>query len=143
MNLDKMIAVSGESQLMKLVTTKNNGLILLNPITGKTKFYSVRLHQFTPLETVGIYTPTDTIDIKEIFARMKTKLNELPPPSVKSENKVLTDYFAEIMPEYDRERVYPSDIKKVIRWFGYLNESGYLEIAGESSETSQRDDSEE
>ena len=143
MNLDKMIAVSGESQLMKLVTTKNNGLILLNPITGKTKFYSVRLHQFTPLETVGIYTPTDTVDIKDIFARMKNKMNELAPPSVKSDNKVLMAYFSEIMPEYDRERVYPSDVKKIIRWFGYLNESGYLDSDTDTSGRANTEDSEE
>lgn len=141
MNLDKMIAVSGESQLMKLVATKNNGLILLNPVTGKTKFYSVRLHQFTPLDTVGIYTPTDTVDIKEIFARMKSRIDDLPPPAVKSENKILMEYFSQIMPEYDRDRVYPSDVKKVIRWFGYLNESGYLETASASSPNV--DDSEE
>lgn len=141
MKLDKMIAVSGESQLMKLVATRNNGLILLNPVTGKTKFYSVRLHQFTPLDTVGIYTPTDTIDIKEIFARMKSRINDLPPPAVKSDNKVLMEYFSQIMPEYDRDRVYPSDVKKIIRWFGYLNESGYLET--ESSSSPNVDDSEE
>lgn len=141
MKLDKMIAVSGESQLMKLVATKNNGLVLLNPVTGKTKFYSVRLHQFTPLDTVGIYTPTDTIDIKEIFARMKSRINDLPPPAAKSDNKVLMEYFSQIMPEYDRDRVYPSDVKKIIRWFGYLNESGYLET--DTSSSPCVDDSEE
>lgn len=141
MKLDKMIAVSGESQLMKLVATKNNGLVLLNPVTGKTKFYSVRLHQFTPLDTVGIYTPTDTIDIKEIFARMKSRINDLPPPAAKSDNKVLMEYFSQIMPEYDRDRVYPSDVKKIIRWFGYLNESGYLET--DTSSSHYVDDSEE
>jgi hypothetical protein len=126
MKLEKIISVSGESQLMKLVTTKNNGLVLQDPITGKVKFYSVRKHQFTPLETVGIYTDTDTADMKTVFGSIIDKAAEHPLPNPKSDNDTLRDWFANILPEYDRSRVYPGDIKKVIKWYNFLSAHDYL-----------------
>jgi hypothetical protein len=131
MKLEKIIAVSGESQLMKLVTTKNNGLVLQNPITGKVKFYSVRKHQFTPLETVGIYTDTDTADMKTVFGNMIAKSTEHPAPEPKSDHDTLKEWFGHILPEYDRNRVYPGDIKKVIKWYNFLNSHGYLTSSDE------------
>lgn len=127
MKLKNIIAVSGSPNLTSLVATKNNGLILKDLKTEKTNFYSVRTHQFTPLETVGIYTMTDTVDLKEVFKSIKSKSDETPIISPKSAPEDLNKYFAIILPEYDRERVYPSDIKKVIRWYSELNELGYLD----------------
>lgn len=126
MRLKNMIAVSGHPTLMTLVSTRNNGLILKDPSTSKTNFFSVRSHQFTPLETVGIYTMTDTIELKDVFKIMLEKISDNPPVAPKSSNPELMAYFASILPDFDRDRVYPGDVKKVIKWFNNLNELGLL-----------------
>jgi hypothetical protein len=131
MKLKNVIAVSGHPSLMELVSTRNNGLILKDPITKKSSFFSMRIHQFTPLETVGIYTMIDTIELKEVFKRMLDRKDDLPPISPKATPLELSKYFGEIVPEYDRERVYANDIKKVIKWFNTLNEIGYLSMTDE------------
>lgn len=127
MKLKNIIAVSGLANLTELVATKNSGLILKDLNTKKTNFYTVRKFQFTPLETVGIYTMTDTIDLKVVFKTIKDKMEEIPIIPSKSTPKELAEYFSNILPDFDRDKVYPSDIKKVIRWFVELNELGYLE----------------
>jgi hypothetical protein len=131
MKLKNMIAVSGHPTLMSLVSTRNNGLILKDPSTGKTNFFSVRSHQFTPLETVGIYTMTDTVELKDVFIKMLENINSNPPISPKSTNTELMTYFAQILPDFDKDRVYPGDVKKVIKWFNSLNELGLLSPSDE------------
>ncbi len=126
MKLKNIIAVSGHPVLMKLVSSRNNGLILKDPTSGKTNFFSVRSHQFTPLETVGIYTMSDTIELNIVFGKMLEQLSTNPPISPKSANPELMNYFASVIPDFDRDRVYPGDVKKVIKWFNSLNELGYL-----------------
>lgn len=126
MRLKNIVAVSGEAGLFELVSTKNNGLILKNPKNGKTGFYSMRKHQFTPLESVGIYTMTDTVDIKDIFEAMLAKEPELPVVSHKESGSALSSYFGEILPDYDRDRVYVGDIKKVVKWYRSLEDLGFL-----------------
>jgi hypothetical protein len=126
MKLKNIIAVSGMPNLFTLVSTRNNGLILKDPTNGKTNFYSVRSHQFTPLETVGIYNSLDTTDLKTIFTEMLKQLATNPPVPTKSSNDVLLNYFGTILPDFDRSRVYPGDVKKVIKWFNNLNELGFL-----------------
>jgi hypothetical protein len=126
MNIKNIIAVSGLSGLYKLVLSKNNGLIVADPDTGKTRFCSIRQHQFTPMETVAIYTEEDTVEIATVFQAMLDQAEKNPVPSANASHTELSKYFAIIIPDYDRERVYHSDMKKVIKWYNYLNERGYL-----------------
>jgi hypothetical protein len=126
MNIKNIIAVSGLPGLFKIVSTKNNGLLVADPDTGKTKFCSVRQHQFTPMETVAIYTEDDTVAIDTVFKTMLDKQEELSVPAANAEHKELQKYFSVIIPDYDRDKVFHSDMKKVIKWFNYLNDRGYL-----------------
>lgn len=127
MSIDKMVAVSGLSGLYTLVATKSNGLLVADPDTGKTRFCSVRQHQFTPMQTVAIYTEEDTIDIKSVFKNMFDKLDTNPVPNPNAPQNELRAYFEVIIPDYDRDRVYHNDMKKVIKWFLYLNERGMIQ----------------
>ncbi len=126
MNIKNIVAISGLPGLFKLVATKNNGLLVSDPDTGKTRFCSVRQHQFTPMETVALYTDTDTTEIAVVFQTMLDKAAELPVPSPAIAHKDLQKYFEVILPDYDRDKVFHSDMKKVIKWFNFLNERGYL-----------------
>ena len=126
MNLDPYVSVSSESGLFKLVASRNNGLVLENLDNGKSKFYSVRKHQFTPLGTVAIYTLTDTTPLPDVFKAMLDKYEEMPPVSLKAENHEIEEYFENILPDYDEDRVSLKDMKKVIKWFNTLNERSLL-----------------
>lgn len=136
MNIKNIVAVSGLPGLFKLVATKNNGLIVADPDTGKTRFCSVRQHQFTPMETVAIYTEEDTVEIAKVFQSMLDHQTELAVPSANASHAELQKYFEIIIPDYDRDRVYHSDMKKVIKWFHFLNERAYLTTDPENAETS-------
>lgn len=126
MKIKNIVAVSGLAGLYKLVATKNNGLIVGDLDTGKSRFCSIRNHQFTPMETVSIYTEEDTIIIRDVFAKMLEILETYPVPAANASHKELQAYFEVIIPDYDRDKVYHSDMKKVIKWFNFLNERGYL-----------------
>ena len=131
MNLKNIVAVSGEQSLFKLVNNKNNGLILSNLDTGKVQFYSMRTYQFTPLETVGIYTMTDTVELTDIFSKMESSDLEIPPSTNKTPNNIVMEYFGQIVPDYDSDRVHGRDVKKVIKWYLKAKELGLLDQSSE------------
>ncbi len=126
MDLDKLVAVSGLSGIFKMAVNRKNGLILQNIDTGKKNFYSSRKHQFTPLESISIYTFDDGIELGLVFKAMKEQIDENPPVSHKSSKEELRGYFEKILPTYDRGQVYDSDIKRLIKWFNFLNERDLL-----------------
>jgi len=110
MKIEDIVSVSGLPGLYKIVTSRNNGLIVEDVDTQKTKFVSVRKHQFTPLGTVAIYTESDTTEINEVFKAMHAKAADgLEIPSPKGSSKDLFTYFAEILPDYDRDQVLISE----------------------------------
>lgn len=131
MNLSNVLAVSGLPGLYELAANIPNGLLLIPIEGGKSKFCSSRKHQFTPLETVAIYTWSDTAELKNVFNSMTVKIQEVPLPDLKGGRDVLNSYFEQILPEFDRERVYPNDIKKVIKWYVALEAQGYLSATDE------------
>ena len=126
MNLEPYIAVSGLGPLFKLVTSKQNGLVLESLEDGKAKFYSVRKHQFTPLGTVAVYTLGGTTPLSEVMDTMLEKLSSHPPVSVKAEKHEIEEYFETILPDYDEDKVPVRDMKKIIKWFNFLNTKGLL-----------------
>jgi len=126
MNLSNVLAVSGLPGLYELASNRPNGLFVTPIEGGKSKFCSSRKHQFTPLETVAIYTWSDTTELKNVFRSMTDKITTVPLPDLKGGKEVLNAYFEQILPEFDRERVYPNDIKKVIKWYVALEAQGYL-----------------
>ncbi len=137
MDMEKLVAVSGVSSVMKLVSTKKNGLFLEDFDTKKIRFYSSRKYNFTPLESISIYVEADddTIPLGDVLGKMKEQSDENPPADVKSSSDDLKAYFEQVLPSYNREQVYVSDIKKIIKWFNYLSERDLLVEKVESDET--------
>jgi len=127
MNLEKLVAVSKLPGIFKVVKNKNNGLIVQSLDNGKKRFVSSRSHQFTPLETISIYTEDDTAELKEVFKTMKEKVADLAPITNASSSEEAKNYFEQILPNYDKDKVYVSDIKKIAKWFTFLNNKGLLE----------------
>lgn len=128
MNLENIVAVSGLSGLFRMVANRTNGLIVEELDSGKTKFVSARKHQFSPLESIGVYTDDgETADLREVFTKMLEKIDSNPPIDSNAPPKDLHEYFGNVVPNYDRDKVYISDIKKIVKWFSILQEQGILD----------------
>jgi uncharacterized protein DUF6852/uncharacterized protein DUF5606 len=140
MNLEEYVAVSGMPGVYKMIANRNNGLIVGDLDNGKRKFAASRKHQFTPLASIGIYSGEDTEELKVVFKSMLEKYETLPPVSTSASAEEIFQYFGEILPDFDRDRVYVSDIKKVIKWFNFLNERNLLSLAEEIEETKSEEE---
>jgi hypothetical protein len=126
MNLKEIVAVSSLSGLYKMVSSRNNGIIIADLDTGKTRFAATRKYQFTPLESIAIFTESDSVELSSVFNSMLEKASSLPPVAVNSDKVDIISYFKEILPDYDRDRVHVGDMKKVIKWFNFLNDRNML-----------------
>lgn len=143
MDLKDIMSVSGMSGLYKMEAQRDNGIIVRPLEGGPRKFIPARQHMFTPLENITIYTDDpDGMALSAVFLRMKEKEGETAPVPVKSDNNALHDYFDEVIPEYDAERVYPSDIKKILKWYQALSDAG-LVVAEADDESAAAQDEEE
>lgn len=129
MNIEEFVAVGGMSGLYKMVANRSNGLIVADLDSGKRKFAPARKHQFTPLASIGIYTNDgDTAELKVVFRSMLEKIADTPPVSPNASAVELNEYFGTVLPDFDVDRVYTSDIKKVIKWFNFLNDRSLLSL---------------
>ena len=127
MNLEGIINVAGKPGLYKVVSQGNNTVIAESLADGKrTPLFSH--NQSNMLEEIGIYTYDDTKPISEIVDAIAIKENEGQALSHKSSTNQLTDYFREILADYDEERVYISDIKKVIQWYNAMQKYGLIKL---------------
>lgn len=149
MNLENLVAISGLPGVYKMTANRKNGLIVEDFDSKKRKFVSARIHQYTPLASIGIYTYEDTEALGDVFKNMKDRMTELPPVAQKAAPKEIVAYFREILPEFDEDRVHVSDMKKVIKWFTFLHERDLLQekepeaIAEEKVEAAASANSEE
>lgn len=144
MNLKKLVAVSKLSGVFRMAANRSNGLIVEHLDTGKKRFVSSRQHQFTPLETISIYTDDEeTAELKRVFGIMKEQQAENPPFPNSASSEEARKYFEKILPNYDRDRVFVSDIKKIVKWFNYLNERNMLEDTEEEPETTASEETKE
>ena len=143
MKIKGLVAVSGLPGLFKMVANRNNGLIVEDLANGKRRFASVRQHQFTPLESIGIYTNDgETSELKIVFQSMLDKLETVPMPTLSDTGDKLHLYFAQILPDYDRDRVHTGDIKKAVKWFAHLHELGYTMMEEDEDEEEEVDETE-
>jgi hypothetical protein len=132
MKLTDIVAVTGMPGLYKMVASRDNGVIVEDFDTGKRTFASVRKYQFTPLETVGIYTYKDVIDLTDVFEKLeKTKVKM---PDANAPAAELHKWFRKIVKDFDEDRVFLGDIKKVIKWYLFLKEHKLLEQGSEEEE---------
>lgn len=121
MDLSKYVAISGKAGIFRVISNKDNGLVVEDLDTGKKRFISGRIHQFTPLKTISIYTETDTEELEKVFMTIKAQQTDNPPVATKASNEDTKNWFRTILPDFDEDRVYVSDIKKIIKWFNFLD----------------------
>lgn len=120
-----MISISGKPGLYKVVAQGKNSIIVQSLVDNK-RFPAYSTDRISALEDISIYTVEDDKPLKEILADIYAKQEGKEGPSHKEDMQTLQAYFMEILPGYDEERVYPSDIKKLFQWYNLLLKAGCL-----------------
>jgi hypothetical protein len=140
--LKDILSISGQSGLFKMVSSTKNGLIVEN-IEDKKRMPAYSTSKISALEDIAIFNQEgDDMPLGEVFKSIRTKENGGPAIDHKSENQKLKSYFEEVMPTYDHNRVYASDIKKVIQWYNLLQKCNMLDILDQTEEKEETKDKE-
>ena len=140
MTISELLVVTGISGLHLMEGKRENGLIIRGLSGDKKRFASSRKHMFTPLDNITIYTDEEGLPIVDVFRRMRDSSTAIPAGG---DGKALRDYFTAIVPEHDTERVYSSDIKKVLLWFAQLKNADLLHLLDTDQEKVSSTDSED
>lgn len=125
MNLEKILSISGKPGLYALKVQTRAGFLAESLVDGKKISVSLKVN-VSLLSEISIYTYNAEKPLTEVMRNIAIKENEGPAISHKEDNATLVAYFSEILPEYDADRVYPSDIKKVLSWYNLLQSKGLV-----------------
>lgn len=125
--LKEILSISGKPGLQKLISNSSNAIIVESLIDGK-RFPAYSNSKIIALEDISIYTETEDMPLKEVFKRIYEKENGQKAISHKESSEKIITYFSEIVPEFDKDRVYTSDMKKIIQWYNLLTEKGMLDL---------------
>jgi len=120
MEYSKIIAVSGLPGLYELINSKNDGAIIRSLEDKSTRFASSRVHNFSHLESIEVYTTGENVNLVEIFEAIDKAGGSLPD---NKDNDAVKKYFEKIYPDLDFEKVYSSDLKKMIKWYDVLKKN--------------------
>ena len=125
MNLEKILAISGKPGLFALKVQTRTGFVAESLLDGKKVTVSLKSN-VSLLTEISVYTYEAEKSLAEVMSNIAKKENNGKAISHKEDNTTLSTYFREILPEYDEERVYPSDIKKILNWYNMLQERGLV-----------------
>ncbi len=133
MDLSKILSLAGKNGLFKVVSQAKNAVIVESLIDGK-RFPAFGNEKISSLEEISVFTTGDDIALKEVFKAFYVKLDGKPAIDSKSDNNTLKKFFLEMVPEFDQERVYVSDIKKMISWYNMLLQKELLDFSEKEAE---------
>jgi len=132
MSLDKILSITGKPGLYKLIAQTRTGFIAESLIDNKRLSVSIN-HNVSLLSEISVYSLTAEVPLQDVFLKIKEKENgNSTSISPKDSKDKLEEYFFDIMSDYDEDRVYPSDIKKIIQWYNMLQKNKMLDFAVES-----------
>ncbi|MDY0053447.1 MAG: DUF5606 domain-containing protein [Bacteroidales bacterium] len=134
MDLSKILSISGKPGLYLLVSQTKTGALVESLLDGKRQpaFSNERI---SSLEDISIFTLEEDIPLKKVFELIYSKENGGECISHKSDNNKIVQYMEEILPDFDRDRVYVSDMKKLFSWYNILNAKGLITIEEIKEET--------
>lgn len=133
MALKDILAISGHSGLFKFISQGRQGIIVESLADGKRTNVPTTA-KVSGLADIAIYAETGEVPLREVLLKVKNICNAEPAIDPKSDNNKLKDFFASVLPDYDRERVYVSDIKKVVLWYNQIQALNMLEMLEEEEE---------
>ncbi len=140
MSLDKILSISGKPGLFQIVTQTRNGFIAESLIDKKK--VAVNIHNnISVLSEIAVYTLSEELPLREVFLKIKDKENgQETSISHKDSKDALEEYFFNVLPDYDEDRVYASDIKKIIQWYNLLQKHDLLGTLDEEEAVSAEEE---
>lgn len=125
MSIEKILAISGKPGLYELKLQTRTGFLAESLIDGKKVSVGLRSN-VSLLSEISVYTYDGETRLSEVFVNIAKKEDNGPALSHKEDNKALLDYFRAVLPEFDEDRVYVSDIKKILNWYNMLQAKGFV-----------------
>lgn len=142
MKIDKIIAIGGKPGLYE-IKSQTKGGVIVESLQDQKRFPVNSIHNISALSDIAIYTYEEEMPLKEVFFNIYKKENGAKAIDPKSKKEALINYFSEVLPNYDDERVYPSNIKKVLQWYNTLVDAKFdFTALEEEKEDEQIEDSE-
>jgi hypothetical protein len=146
MDLSKILSISGKPGLYRHVGQSKTGIVIESLVDGK-RSSAFASEQISALNDISLYTTGEDIKLEDVFVNIFEKESGKAAISEKSSSEELKKYFEEVLPEYDKDRVYISDIKKVIKWYNILAKNEVPELTAkkeeENTEIKDKDDQKE
>ena len=127
MSLQKILAISGKPGLYELKVQTRTGFVAESLLDGKKITVGLRAN-VSLLSEIAVYTYSEEVRLAEVLKAIAEKENEGPAMSHKEDDAKLKAYFREVLPEFDEDRVYTSDIKKVLNWYNLLQPKGLVTV---------------
>ena len=138
MSLDKILSIGGKPGLFRLMTQTRTGFVAESLIDGKKVTVGFK-NNVSVLSEIAIYTLEEEIPLIEVFQKIQEKENgEKTSIKHKAEKIELEEYFFGVLPNYDEDRVYASDIKKVIQWYNLLHDQGITDFSTPEEEENEK-----
>jgi hypothetical protein len=132
MEYSKLISITGLPGLFEMLGSKTDGAIVRSLDDKTTKFVSSRVHNFSHLESIEVYTVRENVNLVEVFQAMEKSKEKLP---AENDAKAVKTYFEKVYADMDFDRVYASDMKKMVKWFNILKANQVeLKLAEEETE---------
>jgi len=125
MNLSGILAIGGKGGLFKMISSTKTGLIV-EGLQDKKRIPVYSAHQISALEEISIYTYEEDVPLNDVFEKIHNHLNGGEIISPKASKNDLLNFFKEILPDFNEEQVYASDVKKVVQWYKILNSAGMM-----------------
>lgn len=143
MSLDKVLSISGKPGLFKILTQTRNGFVV-ESLLDKKKVTVTMHNNISVLSEIAIYTLTEEVPLRKVLKNIMEKEDGKPTSISPKDSKIkLEEYFFEVLPDYDEDRVYASDIKKIMQWYNLLQQHDMLDVLEAPSEEKKASSEEE
>ena len=138
MSLEKILSIAGKPGLYQLKAQTRGGFLAQSLLDGKKISVSAR-HNVSLLSEIAIYTLTEEVPLGNVFTKISEKEKGGEAISHKSSKDELEEYFFNVLPDYDEDRVYASDIKKVVQWYNMLQKNGITDFSVTEEDASEEE----
>ena len=139
MSLEKIVAVTGKPGLFEIISQSKGGLIV-ESLIDKKRVPINAMHNVSVLNDIAIYTYEEEVPLRDVLKTIAKKHKNKEAISHKESNANLTSFFSDVLPDYDEERVYTSNIKKIVQWYNLLAKTEFdFSSIKEDSETDEEE----
>ena len=139
MDLKDILSVSGKPGLFKTIAQTKTGVIIESLTDGK-RIQAFASDKISSLGEISIFTTNEDMPLREVFRLIHEKNGDEQAPDTKTDDKTLKAFFEAVIPDYDRERVYTSHIRKLVQWYNILIANGITDFSAPVEETEDKED---